>query len=202
MKYRVSLLPEKNRKRILGRKKAEKGRGIANIAILLILGVLLITLVSKLVADAKLSEIQAKNAEYEQKVQALQQFRQINDTLQAKVQLIEAIQVNEPSLYNFMASFGNVSKPGVSVTEINCTEWKTSRICNVQGTAISRDAFNAYLDALKNLDGVKSADCTSYMVSVVDGEASATFTITITCDGGAAPVVVATQPVETTAAAE
>ena len=202
MKYRVSLLPEKNRKRILGRKKAEKGRGIANIAILIILGIMLITVVSKVVADAKLSEIQAKNAEYEQKVEALQQFRQINDTLQSKVQLIEAIQVNEPSLYNFMAKFGNVSKPGISVTEINCADWKSARICNVQGTAMSRDAFIAYLDALKNLEGVKSADCTNYVVSVVEGSASATFAITITCDGGAAPVVAATEPVETTAAAE
>ncbi len=66
MKYKVSLLPEKNRKRILGKKKAEKGRSIANVAILILLAITLITLVCKFVADSKLSKIQAKNAEYEQ----------------------------------------------------------------------------------------------------------------------------------------
>lgn len=200
MKYKVSLLPEKNRKRIIGKKKAEKGRGIANIAMLVLLAAVLIALLGKVYADSKLTEIQAKNAEYEQKVSALQQYRDINNTLQAKIQLIEDIQVNEPQLYNFVAKLGNVVRPGISVTNISCVDWKTSRVCTLTGTAISRDAFNAYLQAVTELEGVKNATCTSYTVAVTDGEAVATFSITITCEGGSVPVVAETTTEATTAA--
>lgn len=200
MKYKVSLLPEKNRKRIIGKKKAEKGRGIANIAMLVLLAAVLIALLGKVYADTKLAEIQAKNAEYEQKVSALQQYRNINNTLQAKITLIEDIQVNEPQLYNFVARLGNVVRPGISVTNISCVDWKTSRVCTLTGKAISRDAFNTYLQAVTELEGVKSASCTSYTVDVTDGEAVATFSITITCEGGSAPVVTETTTEATTAA--
>ena len=200
MKYKVSLLPERNRKRIIGKKKAEKGRGIANVAVLVLLAAVLIALIGKAFADAKLSEIQAKNAEYEQKVSALQQYRDINTTLQAKLQLIENIQVNEPQLYNFVARIGNTVRPGVSVTNISCVDWKTSRVCTLTGTAISRVAFNEYLKAVSELEGVKSASCTSYTVNVEDGEAVANFSLTITCEGGSAPVATETTTEATTEA--
>ena len=107
MKYKVSLLPEKNRKRILGKKKAEKGRGIANIVMLVLLATLFIVVMGKVVADNKLKEIESMNTKYEQQINALNQYREINNTLQNKINLIEAIQVNEPSLYNFVARLGN-----------------------------------------------------------------------------------------------
>ncbi len=198
MKYKVSLLPEKNRKRIIGKKKAEKGRGIANVALLILLGVALISLVCKVVADGQLSEIQRKNAEYEQKVSSLQQYRDINNTLQAKLTLIENVQINEPSLYNFVTRLGNVSRPGISVTNIEMLDWKTSRICNVTGSATSREAFNVYLEKLTKLDGVQSATCTSYVVEVAEGEAVATFSVSIACEGGAVPITTAAP--DTTAA--
>ncbi len=198
MKYKVSLLPEKNRKRILGKKKAEKGKGIVNVVLLMLLAVTLITLLCKGYADSKLAKIQAKNSEYEQKVSALQQYRDINNSLQAKLTLIENVQVNEPSLYNFVALLGNVSRPGISVENIEMLDWKTSRICNIIGKADSREAFNVYLEKLKNIEGVKSADCTSYIIEVVEGKPQATFAIAIACDGGAAPIT--TAPAETTSA--
>lgn len=200
MKYKVSLLPEKNRKRILGKKKAQKGRGIANIVMLMLLAGVLIVLLCKVYADSKLSEIESQNAQYEQQVAALHQYRDINNTLQAKIKLIEAIQVDEPSLYNFVAKLGNVDNPGISVTNISCVDWKTSRVCTLTGTAISRDAFTAYLESVSAVQGVKNATCTSYTVAVVDGEAEATFSISITCDGGAAPIVVETTTEATTEA--
>lgn len=202
MKYRVSLLPEKNRKRIVGKKKAEKGRGVANVVMLLLLASVLIVVLSKIYADNKLNEIQSLNVKYEQQISALQQYREINNTLQNKINLIEAIQVDEPSLYNFVAKLGNVVHPGISVTKIDCVEWKTSRVCTLTGTAISRDAFTEYLELVSAIEGVSSATCTSYTTTVVDGEAQPTFTVSITCSGGAAVIPVETTAAETTEAAE
>lgn len=201
MKYRVSLLPEKNRKRLIGKKKAQKGRGVADVVLLLILGALFLTVVGKGVADARLKEIQNKNLEYEQKVSALQHYRDINTNLQNKLNLIEKIQVNEPSLYNFVASLGNVTRPGISIATLDCVDWKTSRVCNITGSAVSRDAFTEFVKSLETIKGVSSVNCTSYTTQIVDGEAKANFAIAITCSGGSA-VVVETQPVETTEAAE
>lgn len=202
MKYRVSLLPEKNRKRIIGKKKAEKGRGIANVVMLVLLGIVLITLICKIVADNKLAKIQAENAKYEQQVVALQQYRQISDTLTNKLNLIEAIQVDEPSLYNFVTRLGNLEHPGISITQLECNDWKTSRLCTLTGTASSRDAFVAYLEDLAEMKGVTDASCTSYTVTVVEGEAAANFTVSITCEGGAAPIVIETTTAAATEAAE
>lgn len=198
MKYKVSLLPEKNRKRIIGKKKAEKGRGVINIVMLTLLAAVLITVVCKVYADRKLAEIEAMGAKYEQQVNALQQYRDINNTLQSKLNLIENIQIDEPSLCNFMAMLGNIDNPGITVTSINCTDWKTSRLCTLTGKAISRDAFTAYLDSVAAIEGVTSATCTSYTVTITEGEAAADFSVSITCEGGAAPIVEETTAAETT----
>ncbi len=199
MKYRVSLLPEKNRKRIIGKKKAEKGRGIANVFLLVLLGALFITIIGKGVADAKLKELQEKNAECEQKVSALQHYRDINTALQNKLKLIEDIQVDEPSLYNFVTRLGNASRPGISISTLDCVDWKVSRICNITGKAVSRDAFTTYFESLKELKGVSNVQCTSYTTQLVDGELKADFAITITCSGGAvAPAPVTEAATETT----
>ncbi len=198
MKYRVSLLPEKNRKRLVGKKKAEKGRGITNVVMLMLLAAVLISLLCKVYADAKLDEIKTMNAAYEQKVSQLQQYREINNTLQNKIKLIEDIQVNEPQLYNFVATLGNINHPGVSLTNISCVDWKTSRVCTLTGTATSRAAFVEYLEKLEAIENVKSASCTAYTVTLTDGVPTATFSIAITCDGGSA--VVTQAPTETTTA--
>ncbi len=204
MKYKVSLLPEKNRKRIIGKKKAQKGRGIANVVILVLLAVAFIALICKGVADTQLRKIQAKNNEYAQKVVALQQYRDINNTLQSKLSLIESIQINEPSLCNFVTTLGNVERPGISITNIEMLDWKTSRVCNITGSADSREAFNLYLEKLEKIENVSAVSCTSYMIEVLEGEPTATFAVTITCGGGSTFVAPAedTTAAETTAAAE
>ncbi len=198
MKYRVSLLPEKNRKRLVGKKKAEKGRSVANVVLLMVLAAVLISLIGKVYADSKLEEIRCMNAEYEQKVAQLQQYREINNTLQNKINLIENIQVDEPQLYNFIATLGNTKHPGVSITNISCVDWKTSRVCTLTGTAISREAFVIYLEKLQAIENVKSATSTAYTVTLTDGKPTATFSITVTCSGGSA--VITQAPTETTTA--
>ena len=202
MKYKVSLLPERNRKRIIGKKKAEKGRSVANVVLLVLLGAVLITLLGKLYADNKLTEIQAQNQKYSQQVSALQKYRDINNSLQAKVKLIDDIQVEEPSLYNFMARLGNAVHPGISVDKMDCLDWKTTRTCTLNGTAISRDAFTEYFNTLSSIKGVSSVTCTSYTMVVNNGKAEANFSITLSCEGGAAPIVAETTSETTTEASK
>lgn len=191
MKYRVSLLPEKNRKRINSKKKAEKVKVIALVALLMMLALIVIVLMGKLVADKELSNIKSMNAEYEQKVQGLQHYREISDTLQNKVQLIKDIQVEEPSLYNFIALLSNITHTDVSLKAIECSEWKTSRVCVLTGSCQSRQSFNEYVEKLKAIEGVnpESVQCTAYNVSYSEGKAVADFSISLTCSGGSAVIV-------------
>ena len=199
MKYKVSLLPEKNRKRINSKKKAEKVKVLSLVALMIMFSLIIIVLCGKLVADKELREVKAMNAEYEQKVQGLQKYREISDTLQNKVQLIKNIQVKEPSLYNFIALVSNVSHVDVSVTTIECTEWKTARLCTLVGTCQSRQAFLEYMEKLEAIEGIENVVCTAYTVSyTTEGKAEAQFTITINCSGGAA--IIETTAADTTAA--
>ncbi len=196
MKYKVSLLPEKNRKRILGKKKAVKAKSIALVILLVLLANVLVLTICFTFAQTQKSKIVALNNEYEQKVSALQKYRDINTNLQNKINLIKSIQVDEPSLYNFLAHLGNTDHTGITLNTIDCTDWKSSRNCNITGTAQSRELFNEFLKELEENKNFKSVSCTSYVVSVVEGKATAEFSITITCDGGSAPT---TAPAETNA---
>ena len=200
MKYKVSLLPERNRKRIIGKRKAEKGRSVANVVVLVLLAAVLIAVIGKVYADSKLKEIEAENQKYAQQVSALQQYRDINNTLQAKIKLIEDIQVDEPSLYNFMARLGNIKHPGISVNKIDFIDWKTSRTCTISGTAISRDAFTEFFNTLSGVKDVGNITCTSYTMVVNNGEAEANFVVTLSCSGGAAPIIAETTEATTEAA--
>lgn len=204
MKYKVSLLPEKNRRRINGKKKAEKVKVIALVALLMMLALIVIVLAGKLVADKELSKVKVMNAEYEQKVQGLSHYREISDTLQKKVQLIKDIQVEEPSLYNFIALISNIEHTDVSITAIECSEWKTSRVCVLTGSCQSRQSFNDYMEKIKAIEGVnpESVMCTAYTVGYADGKAVAEFTVSVTCNGGAAPIAIETEADTTAADAE
>ena len=204
MKYKVSLLPEKNRKRINGKKKAEKVKVIALVALLMMLSLIVLVLFGKFVADKELSKVKAMNAEYEQKVQGLSHYREISDTLQKKVQLIKDIQVEEPSLYNFVALISNIEHTDVSLTAIECTEWKTSRVCVLTGTCQSRQSLNEYIEKLKAIEGVnpETVMCTAYTVSYNEGKAIAEFSISLTCSGGSAPFVVESESTADTTEAD
>ncbi len=202
MKYKVSLLPEKNRKRILGKKKAVRAKSFATTILLVLLANVLILTLCFTFAQAQKSKIVSLNTEYEQKVSALQQYRDINTNLQNKIALIKSIQVEEPSLYNFLAILGNMEHPGVTFNTLDCTDWKSSRNCVISGNAQSRETFNIFMEKLEGNESISSVACTSYVVTVVEGKPSAEFSITITCSGGAAPITTEATTAETTAAAE
>lgn|GEM_PF-3321599 len=202
MKYRVSLLPEINRKRLNSKKKIERIKVYALIILVVLLAFLLVVVSTKFFADKKLSEAKQQNNEYAQKVAELQQFREINASLQQKIQLIGEIQVNEPQLYNFVATVGNLKHPGVSVDTIECTDWKTSRTCVITGKTESRQAYLEFEKSLQKIEGVSSVANVTYINGIGENSGLSQFTININCSGGAAIIVETTEgSSETTTAA-
>lgn len=194
MKYRVSLLPEQNRKRIDGRKKLERIQIFA-LSVLVILALFLVVVSgTRLYANSKLREAQALDNEYAQKVAELEQFREINATLQEKVQLIKDIQVEEPQLVNFLARISNLKTAGVSIDNIECTDWKTTRACVLTGSCDNRKQYLAFEKTLSEVEGVSGVACVSYDATV---GSRVQFTVSINCVGGAAVVTTT----ETTSAA-
>ena len=119
MKYKVSLLPEVNRKRLNSKKKIEKIKIYALIVLVVLLAFLAVVLGTKFYADKTLKEEKGRNNEMAQKVNELEQYREINANLQQKINLINSIQVKEPQLYNFVAKLSNLEHPGVSVDSID-----------------------------------------------------------------------------------
>lgn len=191
MKYRVSLLPEQSRKRLIGKKKLEKIK-LYSLVVLIVLAVFtFVVMFTSLYADKKLAEARQLNKEYSDKVAELEQFRAINANLQNKVQLIESIQVNEPQLVNFIAEVSNLKHPGISIDSIECSDWKVTRNCVLAGTCDNREQYLAFEEALKGIEGVSAVACASYTQGATDG---VQFTINVTCTGGAAPFTTTTEP--------
>ncbi len=192
MKYKVSLLPEQNRKRLIGKKKLEKFK-VYSLVILVVLALFtFVVIFTSFFANKKLDEAKRLDNEYAQKVAELEQFREINATLQQKVQLIEDIQIEEPQLVNFIAKLSNLKHPGITITTIECTDWKVSRSCILIGTCDTREQYLAFESALREIEGVSAVACVSYNQAV--GEtALVQFTINVTCTGGSAPFVPTTE---------
>ena len=186
MKYKVSLLPEKNRKRLNSKKKAEKVKVISLIALCIVLVLLLVTVAFKFYADSVLAEEREKNVEYDQMIQELAEYRSVNQTLQQKVSLIQSIQVEEPALYNFVAAVSNINHPDVSVEALDCVDWKSARICTITGTVHSPEAFDLYLSDLRSIEGV-SATPVQFNAGLFDGITPYQFVITVSCSGGKTP---------------
>lgn len=190
MKYKVSLLPEQNRKRLIGKKKLEKIK-LFSLVILVVLALFtFVVMFTSFIAEKKLAETRRLDNEFAQKVEELEQFREINATLQNKVQLIENIQVNEPQLVNFIGKISNINHPGVSVDSIECTDWKVTRNCVLMGTCDTREQYMAFEEALKGIEGVSAVACATYKQGATG---SVEFTINVTCSGGAAPFVTTTE---------
>lgn len=186
MKYKVSLLPEKNRKRINSKKKAEKVKFISLIALCMMLVLLLVSVSLKFYADGVLAEEKEKNIDYERMVAELAEYRTINQTLQTKVALIESIQVDEPSLYNFVAAVANIDHPDVSVETIQCADWKASRTCTISGTTHTQEALLLYVEDLNEIEGA-NASIQMQTHSRVDGVTTYQFSIVVSCSGGKTP---------------
>ena len=175
MKYKVSLLPELQRKRLDGKKKSEKIQVYALVAMLLLLAVLLIVIFSNFYAQRKLSSIQAENARYQQEIAELQQYRDLDAELQNKKQLIDSIIIREPEMTNFIASLSNMKHTGISFTSIDCTDWQT---------AVSRDAYLGFEKALASVSGVTGVSNSSYVSGAGTENGLAEFTVVIDCADG------------------
>lgn len=204
MKYRVSLLPEINRKRLNSKKKIERIKVYSLIVLVVLLAFLLVVVGTKFFADSQLDKINKLNNETAQKVTGLQHYRDINANLQEKVNLIQSIQVDEPQLFNFIAKISNLDHPGVTITSIECTSWKTSRNCVLSGTVDSRQAYLEFEKELREIEGVTSVANVTYLAGAGDNMEIAEFTINISCSGGASVIVTTTEAAatDTTAVAE
>ncbi|MGN0526861.1 MAG: hypothetical protein ACI4IF_05450 [Acutalibacteraceae bacterium] len=196
MKYKVSLLPEINKKRLANNKKIEKIRSVALVALMMSFVFLVLVVATQAYANAKLKEITALNNEYKQKVEQLEQYRQINATLQSKIELIKSIQVDDPQICSFVAAISNLKSPGVSIDSIEFTDWKCSRTTLITGSCTTREEYLAYEEALNKISGVTAVACVGYNQGV--GDVSTTFMVNVTCEGGKEAFV---SPEETTAAA-
>lgn len=201
MKYRVSLLPEVNRKRLNSKKKIERIKIYALIVLVVLLAFLAVVLGTKFYADKTLKEAKTLNNEMAKKVNELEQYREINANLQQKINLINSIQVKEPQLYNFVATLSNLEHPGVSIDTIECTDWKTTRNCILSGTCTTREAYLSFEQAVSEIEGVSVVVCSAYEAGVGKDDGLSKFTISISCAGGAAvPTTQATTTASTTEA--
>ena len=187
MKYKVSLLPEKNRKRLNSKKKAEKVKVISLVALCIVLVLLVLTVALDFYADSVLAYERDKNVEYDQMIQGLAEYRTINQTLQQKISLINSIHVDEPSLYNFVAAVSNIEHPDVSVEALDCLDWKSARMCTITGTVHSPEAFDLYLADLRAIEGVTSAVAVQFTPGYFEGVTTYEFVITVMCSGGKTP---------------
>lgn len=196
MKYKVSLLPEQKKKRLINKKKLEKIKAFSLVILIVLAFFTFVVMFTSLYADKKLSEARKLDNECAQQVAELEQFREINANLQNKIQLIESIQVQEPQLVNFVTKLSNLKHPGISVTSIECTDWKTTRNCVLIGTCDNRSQYLAFEEALREIEGVSAVACASYTQGV--GEtAIVQFTVNVTCTGGAAVIETTTASTDT-----
>lgn len=201
MKYKVSLLPEQKRKRLINKKKLEKIKAFSLVVLVVLAFFTFVVMFTSLYAEKKLAEARRLDNECAQQVAELEQFREINANLQNKVRLIESIQVEEPQLVNFVAKISNLKHPGISITNIECTDWKTTRNCVLIGSCDNRSQYLAFEEALKEIEGVSAVACASYTQGV--GEtAIVQFTVNVTCTGGAAAFVETTVASTDTTASE
>ncbi len=190
MKYRVSLLPENVRKRLDGRKKLERIQIYALVVLVILALFLMVVSFTRMYANNKLSQVRMLDNEYAQKVAELEQFREINANLQEKVKLIENIQVEEPQLVNFLAKISNLKAPGISIDNIECTDWKTTRTCILTGTCDNREQYLTFEKTLSEMEDITGVACVNYAANV---GARVQFTVSINCKGGAAPFVTTTE---------
>ena len=189
MKYKVSLLPESRKKQINARNSIKKITSVSLICLAVLGAFLAVVLAVVLFANSQLKEAQKLDNECLAEIEQLSSYRDIHSALQQKVNLFEKIQVKEPYLYNFIVEWSNINHPGVSVESIECSNWKTDRLCTIVGTCDSRDQYLAYEKSLSKITGVTSVSCVSYKSNVGGDETDpATFTISIAVEGSVAVV--------------
>ena len=198
MKYKVSLLPESRKKQINARNTIKKITTVSLMCLAVLVAFLAVVFAVNLYAKSQLKEAEKLDNECLAQIEQLSSYRDIHSALQQKVNLFDKIQVKEPYLYNFIVEWSNINHPGVSVSTIECSNWKTDRLCTITGSCDSRDEYLAYEKALGEITGVTSVSCVNYSTNVGGAkDDQATFTISVSVEGG---VVVVETTVATTAA--
>ncbi len=197
MKYKVSLLPESRKKQINARNLIKKITTVSCMVLAVLVAFLAVVFGVNLYANSQLEAAKKLDNECLTEIEKLSSYRDIHAALQERVNLFEKIQVKDPQLYDFILNWSKIDHPGVSVESIQCTDWKTNRLCTITGSCDSRSQYLAYEKALSKIEGVTSVSCASY-TSNVGGDKTdlVTFTISVSVSGG----VVVTEA--TTAAAQ
>ena len=185
MKYKVSLLPDINRKRLNGKKKSEQIQVYALSIMLVLLAALVLVVGARFFAKSKLDKIRALDEACKQEVSELAQYREINATLKSKMELIESIQVQEPELSNFIAIISNMEHTGVSITSLDCADWKVERICVINGTCADRASYLKFEEALAAIEGVTGVTNAGYTSNAANSaDTLVQFTVNVACGGG------------------
>jgi hypothetical protein len=196
VKYKVSLLPESRKKQINARETIRKIKAVSFsiLAVLLAFGVVVGIVFA--FATKQLKEVQVLDQQCLTEIEKLSSYRDIHAALKERIALFEKIQVKDPQLYKFIYDWSKINHPGVSVNTIECTNWKTDRLCTISGSCDSRSQYLAYEEALRKIEGVTSVTCVSYQPNIVSSEDSvATFTISVAVSGG---VTIVETPVDVT----
>ena len=200
MKYKVSLLPESRKKQINARETIRKIKAVSFsiLAVLLAFGVVVGIVFA--FATKQLKEVQVLDQQCLTEIEKLSSYRDIHAALKERIALFEKIQVKDPQLYKFVYDWSKINHPGVSVNTIECTNWKTDRLCTITGSCDSRSQYLAYEEALRKIEGVTSVTCVTYQPNIVSNEDSvATFTISVAVSGG---VTIVETPTDTTTTTE
>ena len=185
MKYKVSLLPESRKKQINARNSIKKITSVSLICLAVLGAFLVVVGAVALFANSQLKEAEKLDNQCLAEIEQLSSYRDIHSALQQKVNLFEKIQVKEPYLYNFIVEWSNINHPGVSIDSIECSNWKTDRLCTIVGSCDSRAEYLAYEEALSKITGVASVSCVGYKTNVGGDETDpATFTISVSVEGG------------------
>jgi hypothetical protein len=153
VKYKVSLLPESRKKQINARNSIKKITSVSLICLAVLGAFLAVVVAVALFANSQLKETEKLDNECLAEIEQLSSYRDIHSALQQKVNLFEKIQVKEPQLYSFIVEWSNITHPGVSIDSIECTNWKTDRLCTIVGSCDSRDEYLAYEKALSKISG-------------------------------------------------
>ena len=200
MKYRVSLLPESRKKQIYARNVIAKIRAVSLSVLAVLIAFAVVVVVVGIYANSQLKEVKKLDQQCITEIEQLSSYRDIHAALQERINLFDKIQVKEPALYNFIYDWSKIDHPGVSVSTIECVNWKTDRLCTISGTCSTRSEYLAYEEALGKIKGVTSVSCVSYQTNVGAGEdALASFTISVAVSGGTPVVVDTTAPAVTEA---
>ena len=162
MKYKVSLLPESRKKQINARNSIKKITSVSLISLAVLGAFLAVVFAVFLFANNQLKEAEKLDNECLAEIEQLSSYRDIHAALQQRVDLFDKIQVKEPQLYSFLLDWSQINHPGLSVESIECTNWKTDRLCTIVGTCETRSQYLAYEESLRKIEGVSSVSCVAF----------------------------------------